>query len=417
MSIPETNTTLHSESNLKDYALNALNEGKWWLAPAATLISILLLSKYLWVIGHPELLLESIGSIPSLLVWLIFVICGLLSILLLTAIPSLSFSLCMSIATSSRENEIILAKRFVPIILLGFALLAGMLLASTFDITFEPWKVFLIVVSLSTALAALVLAGNQENRNRFVSLGFGPIKPWRRRLAGTAKVLVAGALLGFAAMTGVFPAQLSLGAWRGAETGLEARLVIGICLGSMLLSMFPVMAFYTMQGTAANRLVKAAGALGLVFILNTVILPSLLDIWVFAAGNLMKLRDNRPLPYLVDKGDYPFATFDSKLWETSAIANDEKLYTIQAFKQYGFGDILLLCPARYANISLKRLPTYYDKCLTTTASKVKPASPRTKTTISRTSTATEKNCTSVHSPTRPPLKINENRTCIFQQLL
>lgn len=417
MSTSETTTVSDSESKLKNYALNVLNEGKWWLVPAATLFSILLLCKYLWVIGHPELLLESIGSIPNLLVWLIFVVFGLLIILLLTVIPSLSFSLCMSIVTSSRENEIILARRFVPIVLLGFALLAEMLLASAFDIIFEPWKVFLLVVTLSTALAAWVLVGNQDKRIRFVSLGFGPIKPWRRFFAAAAKVLAAGAFLGFTAMTGVFPAQLALGAWRGAESGLEATVVIGYCLAFMLISMFPVMAFYTLQGTTTNRLFKATGALGLVFILTTFLLPPVLDLWAFAAGNLMRLRDSRPLPYLVDKADYPFATFDSKLWETSPIANDEKFYTIQAFKQYRFGDILLLCPARYANLPLKRLPTYYDECLTTAASKVKPASPRMKALTFPRPLDEERNCASVRSPTRPPLKINESRTCLFQQPL
>jgi hypothetical protein len=416
-STTETSAPPPQASSFQQQLLKLFSEGKWWLAPVATVLSVILLSKYLWTIGHPELLVASLGDVPNLLVWLLFATFGLMTILLLTAVPSFSLLLCMSFITSRREDEVILAKRLLPVVLVGFLLFAGFLLASTYDLSAPPWLVFAGVCLISVGLATWALAGSEDVRRRFIHLETLPIEPWKRNAYAVGKVFVAGILLGFTAMTGVFPAEVSLGAWRGSETGNEARLFIVVCLGYMFISMFPIIAFYVMPGTAIERSVIAAKVLIGVFILSIFMLPALLDIWVFAGGNLMKLRDNRALPYIIDKGDYPSGTFDPAVWEVSKITEDDKFYTIKAFQQYRFGDVLLLCPGRYAGVQLKRIADYADKCWSTSVAKVKPASPR-KAVIAQTALPAEKNsCTSVITPTRPPQKISNSRTCLFQQPL
>jgi hypothetical protein len=413
----ETSAPPPQASSFQQQLLKLVNEGKWWLAPVATVISVILLSKYLWTIGHPELLVASLGDVPNLLVWLLFATFGLMVILLLTAVPSFSLLLCMSLITSNREDEVVLAKRLMPVVLIGFLLLGGFLLASTYDLSAPPLLVFTGACLLSTALATWALAGNADVRRRFVNLGAGPIKPGRRKFYATLRILVAGIFLGFTAMTGVVPAEVSLGAWRGSETENEALKFIGICMVFMFLSMLPITAFYTMPGTVIKRLGTAAQVLAGVFLLSIFMLPALLDIWVFGGGNMMKLRDNRALPYLVDKADYPVATFDPTLWEVSKITDDDKFYTIKAFQQYRFGDVLLLCPGRYAGVQLKRIADYADKCWSTSVAKVKPASPRKEVIPSKALLAEEPNCTSVKTPTRPPQKIETGRTCLFQHPL
>lgn len=422
MSLPNPETSalpLQSteDSSFQQRLLKLVSEGKWWVVPVATVMSIILLSKYLWTIGHPQLLVASLGDVPNLLVWLLFASFGLMVILLLTAVPSFSLLLCMSLVTAKRDDEVVLAKRLMPVVLIGFVLLGGFMLASTYDLSAPPWLVFTGACLLSTALATWALAGNDDVRSRFISLGTGPIKPWRRKVYATMKVLVAGIFLGFTAMTGVFPTEVSLGAWRGSETENEALKFIGICMVFMFLSMLPVTAFYTMPSTLIKRLATAGQVLAGVFLLSIFMLPALLDIWVFAGGNMMKLRDNRSLPYIIDKGDYPTATFDPALWEVSKIDGDNKFYTIKAFQQYRFGDVLLLCPGRYAGVQLKRIADYADKCWPTSVAKVKPASPRKDVVANTSLPAQENSCTSVPKPTRPPQKIENSRTCLFQRPL
>ncbi len=422
MSLPNPETSalpLQSteDSSFQQRLLKLVSEGKWWVVPVATVMSIILLSKYLWTIGHPQLLVASLGDVPNLLVWLLFASFGLMVILLLTAVPSFSLLLCMSLVTAKRDDEVVLAKRLMPVVLIGFVLLGGFMLASTYDLSAPPWLVFTGACLLSTALATWALAGNDDVRSRFISLGPGPIKPWRRKVYATMKVLVAGIFLGFTAMTGVFPTEVSLGAWRGSETENEALKFIGICMVFMFFSMLPVTAFYTMPGTLIKRLATAGQVLAGVFLLSIFMLPALLDIWVFAGGNMMKLRDNRALPYIIDKGDYPTATFDPALWKVSKIDGDDKFYTIKAFQQYRFGDVLLLCPGRYAGVQLKRIADYADKCWPTSVAKVKPASPRRDVVANTSLPAQENSCTSVPKPTRPPQKIENSRTCLFQRPL
>ncbi|AXQ49831.1 hypothetical protein DZC31_24425 [Stenotrophomonas rhizophila] len=97
---------------------------KWWLPVVSTLISISLLTKYLWVIHHPELILSSLGNPSNLVAWLFFSLLILASLLLIVSVPSVVFTLSMSICTVDRELEKRLAFRFGLIVGGGYLLLS-----------------------------------------------------------------------------------------------------------------------------------------------------------------------------------------------------------------------------------------------------------------------------------------------------
>ncbi len=96
---------------------------KWWLPVVSTLISISLLTKYLWVIHHPELTLSSLGNPSNLVAWLLFSLLILASLMLIVSVPSLVFTLSMSVCTIDRELEKRLALRFGLIVVGGYLLL------------------------------------------------------------------------------------------------------------------------------------------------------------------------------------------------------------------------------------------------------------------------------------------------------
>lgn len=75
--------------------LTLLADIKWWLPVVSTLISISLLTKYLWVIHHPELILSSLGNPSNLVAWLFFSLLILASLMLIVSVPSLVFTLSM----------------------------------------------------------------------------------------------------------------------------------------------------------------------------------------------------------------------------------------------------------------------------------------------------------------------------------
>ncbi|WP_314970112.1 hypothetical protein, partial [uncultured Actinomyces sp.] len=135
---------------------------KWWLPVVSTLISISLLTKYLWVIHHPELILSSLGNPSNLVAWLFFSLLVLASLLLIVSVPSLVFTLSMSICTVDRELEKKLALRFGLIVVGGYLLLSLNLLGALFDYIIAPGYFFPIVVIVA-ACALIFLLRRDES--------------------------------------------------------------------------------------------------------------------------------------------------------------------------------------------------------------------------------------------------------------
>ncbi|MGY2964036.1 hypothetical protein ACVWZP_004985 [Pseudomonas sp. TE36184] len=409
---PETPTETSGPTSYRQALSGLLADIKWWFPLAATLISISLLTKYLWLIHHPELILSSLGNPSNLVAWLFFALLVLASLLLIVSVPSLAFMMCITQCSPGRELEKTLAFRFSLIVGVGYGLLSLNLLGSTFDITFAHGYFFIFVAFAAAWAAWHVLSSEASLKRKVLELSPGPRKPWHRKVYCTARLGWLGVLLAFTSMSGVFPAQLGIMAWRGGENGWEARGAIGVCLLIMCLYLAPVMFFYLSEGTVLQRTGRAALALLVCVFANAVLLPAILDVWVYSAGNLIKIRDNTELSYVLDEKDYPQEIFKKHLWQLEAYGGPNGLYSVRAFRQFRFGDILLICPGRYRNVSLKEIGNYAHLCVTLSDAKVKVAAPVVGKDIAL---LPKPECTlAVQTPTRPPLLIKNTGTCLYR---
>jgi len=353
--------------------LKLLNDGKWWITPLASLVSLLLLSKYLWAIGHPELILSSISSPSNLLIWLVFAVLGFLMIIMVLSVPSLVFMLCVDLAKPSRKLEAAVALRFAWVVIGGFVLMTVNLVLSVFDNSLPPWLMFGIITAASAIAADYLL----NRRPALKALGQKLVPQTSahgiRRVIGWSYKAWLGAMLAFTAVCGIFPAQFTLLAWRGAEEGIEVGGLIVICFFSMILYLIPILVFFRLKGPLLARAGKATFILIIGIFLHALWMPAMLSIWVYSAANMLKLRDHRPLDYVLDAKDYPPTLFDQNVWKLKYIDKESGLYSIYAFRQYRFGDVLLLCPGRYARTSLKDIETYAPQCVAIADAKVKIA--------------------------------------------
>jgi hypothetical protein len=373
--IPGTPSEILKPTSYRQALSGLLADVKWWLPLLATLISISLLTKYLWLIHHPELILSSLGNPSNLLAWLFFTLIVLASLLVIVSVPSLAFMLCITQFSPGRELEKRLAGRFILIVGGGYGLLSLNLLVSTFDIPFSPGYFFIFVAIFAALAAWRVLCSEPSLNEKILELSSGARKPWRRNSYRIARLSWLGLLLAFTSMSGVFPAQLGIMAWRGGENGWEARGAIGVCLLIMCLYLAPVMFFYLSEGNVLQRTGRAALALLVCVFANALLLPAILDVWVYSAGNLIKIRDNTELNYVLDEKDYPPEVFNKDLWQLKAYERPNGLYSVKAFRQFRFGDILLICPGRYRNIGMKEIGSYAHECITLSEAKVKVAAP------------------------------------------
>ncbi|WP_122418284.1 hypothetical protein [Pseudomonas viridiflava] len=409
---PETPTETLGLTNYRQAMSGLLADIKWWLPLAATLISISLLTKYLWLIHHPELILSSLGNPSNLVAWLFFALLVLASLLLIVSVPSLAFVMCITQCSPGRELEKMLALRFIIIVGVGYVLLSLNLLGSTFDITVAPGYFFIFIAFAAAGAAWYVLSSEASLKEKVFELSAIPRKPWYRRGYCAIRLGWLGVLLAFTSMSGVFPAQLGIMAWRGGENGWEARGAIALCLVIMCLYLAPVISFYLSEGSVLQRTGRAALALLVCVFANAVLLPAILDVWVYSAGNLIKIRDNTELSYVLDEKDYPQEVFKKHLWQLEAYGGPNGLYSVRAFRQFRFGDILLICPGRYRNISLKQIGSYAHLCITLSDAKVKVAAPVVSKDIAL---LPKPECIlTVNTPTPPPLLVKKTGTCLYR---
>ncbi|MGY2172874.1 hypothetical protein [Pseudomonas gingeri] len=390
--------------------MKVLNDGKWWLPPIASLISILLLSKYLWVIGHPELILSSIGSPSNLLVWLVFTALGFLFLLLSFSIPALSFTICMTVASPKREDEPALAKNLGNIVIAGFAMMALYLLSAALDHPISTWLIFAITFITSTAAVIALQNKNLPPKTKFPPSQQRKLKS--KKIKALFKSAVLGFLLAFTALSGTFPSRIAILAWRGADDDLEAVLAIAACLIAMTGYLFPIIFFYQAEGSLIQRAGKASLAMLLAIFVNAMLMPTIFDIWVYSAANLLKLRDDRPLGYILDKKDYPKALFGSPSWGLQSIDDSEDFFSVNAFRQFRLGDVLLLCPAPYSKVSLKLVGTFSERCIAVSESKIKVAAKRIQTPTQNFQTSL---CLlATRTQTKTPLPIKNSTQCIYK---
>jgi len=321
------------------------------------------------------LILSSLGNPSNLVAWLFFSLLILASLLLIVSVPSVVFTLSMSVCTVDRELEKRLAFRFGLIVGGGYLLLSLNLLGAMFDYTMAPGYFFPIVVVAAACAVIVLLRRDALLHSKVLELPPGPRKPLHRRLYYTALVGWLGALLAFTSVSGVMPAQLAIMTWRGGYSDEEAFGAIALCLMIMFLYLAPVLVFYLTNGNSMQRTGRAALVLlGCIFV-NAMLLPALLDLWVYSAANLIKIRDNTELSYVLNEKDYPKEVFSSDSWQQESYDGPNGLYSVRAFRQFRFGDTLLICPASYRNIALKEIGSYAHRCIALSEAKVHVAAP------------------------------------------
>jgi len=219
-SLPETPTEILRPTSYRQALSGLLADIKWWLPLAATMISISLLTKYLWLIHHPELILSSLGNPSNLVAWLLFTLLVLASLLIIVSVPSLAFMMCITQCAPGRELEKTLSFRFSLIVGGGYALLSLNLLGSTFGMTFAPGYLFVFVAAIAAWAAWHVLCSETSLHEKVLELSPGPRKPWHRKGYRTVRLGWLGLLLAYFNEWSVSGSTWAYGlAWRRERLG------------------------------------------------------------------------------------------------------------------------------------------------------------------------------------------------------
>lgn len=360
------------DHSIKYWLTKALKDAKWWIPTLSVITSTILLSRYLWAIGHPELLLGSLDNPTNLLTWLLFSTLGFTCLLLVLSMPSIVLSLAIHMSGTQANDKGKLAIYWVFLVLICFAVMAICILYVPAQF-YSAWWVILAQCILGCigvfALSSRPTASGSEftsSTTRYNS------SENAGRLQHRLILGVAGALVGFSGACGIFPAQIVLAAWHGEENGNFAKFILfGYFLFLLIAALVPLIVYLNQQASLAIKIRNTIGAiLGSAFVVFMT-LPAVADLGVFAGANLLKLRDGQARYYLLASADYPRSLFSSAVWKLETLSDDKALYVIDAFKQFSFGSVALLCPGRFSSTPLRKVSSFSQQCVSVSNSKIR----------------------------------------------
>lgn len=128
---------IERKENLRESALKIIDfieKAKWILTLSAAFISLSFISKYLWAIGHPELMLDSISNPSNIFIWLAYVLITLIIILLSFVVPSSCFALSMQLFSTKEVDRKYLARTLAKCSALCFAIFLLSIILLFFDL-------------------------------------------------------------------------------------------------------------------------------------------------------------------------------------------------------------------------------------------------------------------------------------------
>ncbi|TBU86369.1 hypothetical protein [Phytopseudomonas dryadis] len=346
----------HSKSRL-ERVLNHWGALAWLLGLLGLLAGFASLFCYTHAIGRTDLFQAAAAHQSMLLVWLGSV--GLMTIvfILIMASAAVLFALAVSMLNGHHSWQRRAINPLLFIVSAGYACFGGLILWRS------DWGVERVAgtVGLVTALATLLLYLMSPNLHMPVVRSARKPKKGKGTSPWLLLLFLFLALMG-TVVAGVFPAQMVLMAYRGEDTpdAVGQLMLTAVC--SMILVLLPVWAFYKARGDLVRRwqvsLASMAGALLLYLMLS----PATLGIITYAAANSMGMRDNQVRAYLLTDKDM-LGELDTSEW--SIQARQEGVARIEAFKLFGFGSVLLLCPAELVKTGLKDWPKHSERCLLT----------------------------------------------------
>ncbi|XXF10700.1 hypothetical protein J3Q00_10270 [Pseudomonas sp. D2-3] len=329
----------------------------WLLSLLGLIVGGASLFCYTHAIGRTDLFQAAAGDQALLLVWLVFV--GLMSIafILIMATSAVLFGLAVSMLNRRPCLQRQAVSTLFFIVSAGYACFGSLILWA------PEWgvKVIFLLVCLVTALATVVFY--LFNRKLRVPVNYCAKRPKKGKAASpwTLLFFLFLALLG-TVVSGVFPTQMVLMAYRGEDTPEGVGRLMLIAVFSMIIALVPVWAFYKTRGALVRRWrLCLAGFIG-ALLFYIVLSPATLGIVTYAAANVMGVRDSHVQDYLLTDKDV-IGELDTNVW--SLQPKQQGAARIKAFKLFGFGSMLLLCPAELAKIELKKWPEHSGRCLLT----------------------------------------------------
>ncbi len=335
----------------------------WLLSLLGLIVGGASLFCYTHAIGRTDLFQAAAGDQALLLVWLFFV--GLISIafILIMATSAVLFGLAVSMLNRHSRLQRRAVNTLFFIVSAGYACFGSLILWAA-NLGVEG--VF-VVVCIATALATIIFY--LANPNLRIPVDFSAKRPKKGHAASPWALLffLYLALLG-TVVSGVFPAQMVLMAYRGEDTpdGVGRLMLVAVC--SMIIALVPVWAFYKTRGALVRRWrLCLAGFIG-ALLFYIVLSPATLGIVTYAAANVMGVRDSKVQDYMLTDKDV-IGELDTDVWSLQPKQQDAA--RIKAFKLFGFGSMLLLCPAELVKTELKDWPEHSGRCLLTSTPKAR----------------------------------------------
>ena len=331
-------------------------------AGMGTLLGFYTLSTYATAIGRPDVMAAAIEAKSALIPWLATVI-GMLGVYLLILLSTtVLFGLTVSLFNdiTSLQNRLVgllLLPVLTGILLLLWQIFEGPALSDGEKL---GWTLLWLVVSLGTLLATKTFRVAVDTCATMASPSNA--NSWSLRCWF---MLMVALLLVSTVISAVFPASLVLKAYTGEDTPEAVRQLMFISMFAASVTLTPVVVFYVSKADLFKRLGLCLLAVLITGSMVIGISPGSPATIVYAAARVMDAHTVVEARFLLTK-TYAKEDFESAVWGNVETLRGQPV--VSAFPLFSFGDVLLLCPTRLINKTLKEWPEHSDYCVLTQSS-------------------------------------------------
>ncbi|WP_095184500.1 hypothetical protein [Pseudomonas sp. Irchel 3H9] len=331
-------------------------------AGLGTLLGFYTLSTYATAIGRPDLMAAALEAKSALIPWLAAV-AGMLGVYLFILLSTtFLFGLTMSLfSDAASQQRKLVGILFVPVLSGILAMLWHSFKGPS--LSGDDTLLYTLVGLAATLFGLVALPGFRVAVDICATFA-STAKPRSWPVRGLF-ILMLALLLIATVFSAVFPASLIYSAYADKDTLDGMNRLMFISMFATTVPLLPVVVFYVCKGDLFKRLFFSLLAVVACAAMVIVVAPGSSASIVYSAALAMKARDPVEARFWLTK-TWATEDFDTQIWgEVEELRGHP---VVRAFPLFSFGDVLLLCPTRLINKTLKEWPEHSDYCVLTQSS-------------------------------------------------
>lgn len=330
-----------------------------------TALGAMFLYVYTSAIGRVDLFMLALDAKAALLVWMLVILFLLGLQLVILMASAWLYGVSVSMFSRCRRLMRFAALWLLAPLMVGFAVFVGVV----FGLGSSVGVAWLLGLTLAATAMTYGLLHAVRPFRQLTRLAVGrKARPgrWAFHLAVVWMLLLT-------VVAGALSIVLIIEHHVGPDDEQAVTFVAWLCLWTLSMSLMPVVLFYWVKGDTYRRILFGSLATLVFLVLFLAVARGTMSSITYRVAENLQVRQAYPTRYLLPD-HVRLADLDPLLWQTRQVSGER--VEIGGYQLFGFGDLLLICPASLRTARLHQLPAYTALCISTRGSLAKRLPPK-----------------------------------------